>query len=218
VFGLLCAVELLVPMWAERPRGTDWHPEHIAERYGLFTIIVLGESVLAGSLAIEAAASGGGLGSALSGVIVGGLLIVFGMWWLYFDGAPVSLLETPQGAWTWGYGHFVVLGSAAAVGAGIAVAADFTTNHASISPLAAGMAVAVPVSCYLGSLWLLHVLAGERDATFWWIPVTVTLVLLSPLVGYAPLLIGAILTLLIAAKLVRQHRLGAAAARGEPPH
>ena len=33
---------------------TNWHPHHIAERYGLFTIIVLGECVLAGATAVQA--------------------------------------------------------------------------------------------------------------------------------------------------------------------
>jgi low temperature requirement protein LtrA len=44
------SVELLAPILAvralENPR-VSYHPRHIAERYGLFTIIVLGESVLA---------------------------------------------------------------------------------------------------------------------------------------------------------------------------
>src|SRR5262245_62126289 len=44
---LMALVELAVPVWAERASPTPWHPHHIAERYGLFTIIVLGESVLA---------------------------------------------------------------------------------------------------------------------------------------------------------------------------
>ena len=44
-----------MPVWAERAGATPWHPHHIAERYGLFTLIVLGESVLAATLAIQAA-------------------------------------------------------------------------------------------------------------------------------------------------------------------
>ena len=35
---------------------TSWHAGHIAERYGLFTILVLGESVLAASVAIQSVA------------------------------------------------------------------------------------------------------------------------------------------------------------------
>ena len=204
LFAALAILELMIPVWAERARATSWHPHHIAERYGLFVIIVLGESVLAGSLAIEAVVGGSGLTLDLLAVIGGALLIMFSMWWLYFDAAPTMLLRSFRGAFLWGYGHFVVLGSAAAVGAGIAVAADFTTDHAHISRLAAGMAVAVPVACYIASLWLLHVLAGEHDATVWWMPVAIVLVLLAPLAGPAPLVVGAILTCLIGLKLLRQ--------------
>jgi low temperature requirement protein LtrA len=54
-FLVLAAAELAVPIWAERAAPTTWHPRHIAERYGLFTLIVLGECVLSSTLAIEAA-------------------------------------------------------------------------------------------------------------------------------------------------------------------
>jgi low temperature requirement protein LtrA len=54
-FPLLVLAEFLVPIWAERRGPTPWHPEHIIERYGLFTIIVLGETILAASLAIQSA-------------------------------------------------------------------------------------------------------------------------------------------------------------------
>jgi low temperature requirement protein LtrA len=54
-FVALGIVELLVPAWGERAGATSWHPGHIAERYGLFTIIVLGESILATSMGIQTA-------------------------------------------------------------------------------------------------------------------------------------------------------------------
>ena len=64
---------------------TSWHPRHIAERYGLFTLIVLGESVLAATLAVQCGARRRRRRRATSLVIVGGgLLIVFAMWWIYF--------------------------------------------------------------------------------------------------------------------------------------
>lgn len=148
LFFLLVLAELAVPMIAERARGTPWHPEHIAERYGLFIIIVLGESVLAASLAIEAITSTAGFDTALIPVLAGGLLLLFSMWWIYFDGAPVALLESTRGAWWWGYGHVLVLGAGAAVGAGIAVAADHAAHHAEITAATAGMMVAVPAALY----------------------------------------------------------------------
>ena len=42
-FIVLALADLAVPIWAERKGWTPWHPRHIAERYGLFTIILLGE-------------------------------------------------------------------------------------------------------------------------------------------------------------------------------
>ena len=50
---VLVAFELAVPIVAERVGGrTPWHPHHITERYGLFTLILLGESLLASANAI----------------------------------------------------------------------------------------------------------------------------------------------------------------------
>ena len=52
LFLVLAAAELAVPLWAEAAGRTSWHPGHIAERYGLFTIIVLGESLLAPTVGV----------------------------------------------------------------------------------------------------------------------------------------------------------------------
>ena len=51
---LLVLAEIAVPVWAERPGGTRWHPHHVAERYGLFAIIALGECVRASATAADA--------------------------------------------------------------------------------------------------------------------------------------------------------------------
>jgi low temperature requirement protein LtrA len=54
-FVIFGAAEMLVPVWAERAGVTTWHPHHITERYGLLTIIVLGESILAATMAVQSA-------------------------------------------------------------------------------------------------------------------------------------------------------------------
>ena len=46
-FIVLIGAELAIPVIAERQGTTPWHPHHITERYGLFTLILLGESLLA---------------------------------------------------------------------------------------------------------------------------------------------------------------------------
>jgi low temperature requirement protein LtrA len=206
-FLILVIIELSVPIWAERPNTTSWHPEHIAERYGLFTIIVLGESLLSGSLAIQSAMQANDLNSQLATTIVGGLLIVFSMWWLYFDQPAHELLTSLRRGFIWGYGHLLVFASAAAVGAGLAVVVDHTTHHAEIGSVGAGAAVAVPVALYLLSLWALHErprAASTLEASL--APMVTLLILLTPWSGQPVLLTGLLLSALLAIKLVRRHR------------
>ncbi len=55
IAGVLMLFELAGPLFAELRFGrTPWHGHHIAERYGLLTIITLGEVVLGTILAISA--------------------------------------------------------------------------------------------------------------------------------------------------------------------
>ena len=213
-FITLVIAELAVPVWAEQTNTTTWHPEHIAERYGSFTIIVLGESLLSGSLALQSARQTGNLTGELSTIIIGGLLIVFSMWWLYFDQPAHELLTSLRTAFIWGYGHLVVFTSAAAVGAGLAVAVDHATDHAEIGAVGgiptyggAGAAVAIPAALYLLSLWALH----ERPRATSLVeaslaPATGLLILLTPFSGQPVLLTGLLLSTLLAIKLVGRHR------------
>ncbi len=201
-FALFALAELAVPVWAEQASPTTWHPHHIAERYGLFTIIVLGESVLAAMLAVQTALASGERFSALAPVIGGGLLIVYALWWLYFYRPVHDLLESHElrKAITWGYGHFVVFGSAAAVGAGLAVNVDHVTHHAAIGPVGAGAAVAIPVSLYVLSLWWLH-FRPSSVAYASLTPIAAVLVLITPFTGVPIPLIGLILSALLMTKM-----------------
>ncbi len=90
------------------------------KRYDLFTIIVLGESILAATVAVQSAVDADEAGGALFGVAAGGLLIVFAMWWLYFARSAHRFLVSNRVSFVWGYGHFFVFAAAAAVGAGLA--------------------------------------------------------------------------------------------------
>ena len=194
-------LELLVPAWAERSRMTPWHPHHIAERYGLMTIIVLGESVLAASIATGQAIESGRARSDLAPLIAGGLLIVYSLWWLYFYRPVHHLLTSYRRAFVWGYGHYFVFAAAAAVGAGLAVALDQDSGKSAIGDRAAGAAVAIPAALYLSSLWLLHGRQEHRPVRFI-TPSAIGLILLAPLTGQPVLATGLILVLLLATKLV----------------
>ncbi len=200
-FVTLAALELAVPVWAERAEPTTWHPQHIAERYGLLTLIVLGESILSATVAIQSALASGEALPALLPIIIGGLLIVFSMWWAYFDRPVHDLLTSLVKAVVWGYGHYLVFAAAAAVGAGLAVNVDQVGHHTKISAAAAGAAVAIPVAVFLVCLWVLHD-RPEYRRTRSFGPIAAVLVLLTPLTGYAVFLTGGILASLIAIKLV----------------
>ena len=60
-FLVLVVLEMATPFWAEHRWQTPWHRHHIAERYELFTIIVLGEVILATTQAIAGTLDGHGV-------------------------------------------------------------------------------------------------------------------------------------------------------------
>ncbi len=156
VFLVMVVVELAVPVFAERDLRTAWHPHHIAERYGLFTIIVLGESIAAATVAVKSAVDEHDALGELLPIAGGGLLIVFAAWWIYFVVPVHGHLRSNRQAFLWGYGHYLVFGSAAAIGAGIEVAVEQAVGKAHVSATAAAAAVTVPVALYLVTVWALH--------------------------------------------------------------
>jgi low temperature requirement protein LtrA len=204
-FVILAISELLIPVWSERPSPTTWHSHHIAERYGLFTIIVLGESVLSSVVAIQSTIEAHSFNADLIPLIVGGLLILYTVWWLYFYQPAHDLLESLDlgGTFIWAYGQLFIFAAVAAIGSGLAVAVDWATHHAEISAAVAGLAVAIPVAIYLISLWILQ----ERPRAERWyeqaaFPLCALLALLAALTDQAVLLIGLLMAALLTIKLI----------------
>jgi len=197
----LALLEIAVPVWAERVGSTHWHPGHIAERYGLFTLIVLGESVAAATTAVQSGLdSGQAIGDLLS-LAAGGLLIVFSMWWLYFDQhADETLSSSNLASFVWGYGHYLIFAAAAGVGAGLGVAVDHASGHAHLPAWGAGAAVAVPVALYLLSVWLLH--TGAQPLRRLDYPLAAMLILAAMAAGEAVLVIGLLAAALVAVRLL----------------
>ncbi|MET9312389.1 low temperature requirement protein A [Kribbella sp. NPDC003505] len=156
-FVALAILELSVPLWAERPRATHWHPHHIAERYGLFTIILLGEAVLASSNAVRRAVAETDVNAELVAVAGCGLVILFALWWLYFlHPAGPRLEDRRNRSYRWGYGHYGLFASLAALGAGLEVAVEQTGHELHLSPTGASYAVAVPAASFIALLWGVH--------------------------------------------------------------
>jgi low temperature requirement protein LtrA len=212
-FLVLAAAELAIPIWAERAAPTSWHPAHIAERYGLFTLIVLGECVLASTVAIQTALDENAALADLATTAAGGLLTVFGMWWLYFGKGASEFLTSLRAGIIWGYGHYLVFSSAAAVGAGLAVNVDYVTHHAAIGARGSAAAFTIPVALFLLAVWALqvrpHHLARWHGALA---PATAVLVLGATLSAEPVLVTGLLVATMIGVSLVALRRPAAARA------
>jgi low temperature requirement protein LtrA len=163
LFAVLVVCELLVPLWAERPGETTWHPHHIAERYGLFFIIVLGETILSSTLAVQEAFTGQTEHRvAVAGVTLGGVLTVFSLWWLYFSREAAEVLARAQREgshvqYLFGFGHYAIYAAAAAVGAGLAARTEHVAHPEDAHlDLVTSAAVTVPVAVLLVAMWAVH--------------------------------------------------------------
>ncbi|MGI5455556.1 low temperature requirement protein A [Streptomyces sp. CA-249302] len=156
VFLVMVLLEMCVPPFAERSHPTSWHPHHISERYGLFTIIVLGETIAAATVAVKSGIDEHDALADLLPIAAGGLLIIFAAWWIYFVVPIHGHLRSNRQAFLWGYGHYLIFASAAAVGAGLEVAVEQAVGKAHISTLAASAAVTLPTALYLLTVWALH--------------------------------------------------------------
>src|SRR4051812_6388129 len=153
----LMIAELVVPLVAERGSMTTWHPHHIAERYGLLTIIVLGEGVLGVSVAIAPQVGDHPLQPDLLLVAGGGLVLLFALWWVYFLKPAAQTLEQRRDwGFRWGYGHYGIFASLAALGAGLEVAAVRALHPVQASDQAIAWAISIPVAVFLMLIWALH--------------------------------------------------------------
>ncbi len=205
VFLALVACEIAVPVWAERARVTPWHAGHIADRYGCFTLIVLGESVLASTTAPAAAIADADHLTQLLLIGFGGFVLAAGMWWTYFSVSGEGLLTGRRAAFVFGYGHYVVFAAAGAFSAGISVLLAVEAGESSLGLPVAVASLTVPVALFLLGVWALilrHHLSGVRNAI---IPVLAVAIgctaLLAEVLGsmaWPVLLAAALMVMLIA--------------------
>ncbi|MFV1985541.1 MAG: low temperature requirement protein A, partial [Thiohalomonadales bacterium] len=151
IFITIWLAEFIVPYYAESHTQTHFHSEHIEERFGLLTIIVLGESILASTNSFISLIKHFSYDVLL--VSIGCLFTLFGIWWLYFNNSVEHELRNKNTAFQWGYGHYIIFGSAAAIGALVSVNIDVLTNHASIELSVANFGFSVAVALYLFGLW-----------------------------------------------------------------
>jgi low temperature requirement protein LtrA len=164
---VLMLVEMVGPVIAERGKGgTPWHAHHLAERYGLLTIITLGEGVLGTVASLGAVVESQGWNIDAVLVAVAGIGLTFGLWWMYFTVPAGEVLHVHrERVFPWGYGHILIFGSIAGTGAGLHVAASYIGHQAHIGAMATVMTVAAPVAVFALALFALYaylVHSGDR--------------------------------------------------------
>lgn len=134
LWAVAAAVDLSVP-WLVRRRlaGIQFEPAHLPERFGLFIIIALGESVVAVGLA----ASDGTLTTLRIVTVVLAYALTCAMWWVYFAFAAsavrhaleTAVAHTEVTRSVLAYGHLLFVAGIIAVAVGLGEAVRHPGAH-----------------------------------------------------------------------------------------
>lgn len=122
LWGLGLLIEAVTPFFASGAVAKmPLHSGHVPERFGSFTIVAMGETVLVATLGLA------GQDWDTAAVIVAGcgFLIVAGLWWVYFDSVTGASVRAGHIArTTFIFGHLPLLVGLTALGAGVGRAID----------------------------------------------------------------------------------------------
>ena len=154
--AVVWVLDLAVPTTVARlskpggPAALPWHPSHLAERYGLITIIALGETVIGTVTAARHITDTEGWNADTVAAVGIGIVISFALWWTYFLMPSARILEVRRDKMMpWAYGHLPMLASVVAVGGGLHVLGYLHDSRYPASILTAVVAVAIPTLLFL---------------------------------------------------------------------
>ncbi|MCU1480267.1 MAG: low temperature requirement protein [Subtercola sp.] len=204
-FIVLALCEVLVPIWAEQKNVTPWHNHHIAERYGLFTLVVLGEGLLGSANAIIDGLQDADHVLPLALLAACGLIITAGMWWIYFAVPQHDNFANLRQSLTTGYTHYLIFAAAGAVSAGIEVAVSLHSGETELPAFEAAATLTVPVAVFVLAVWALAIRRAASAAANTIVPICGALIALSailpwPEVATSVLLIVIVATLVVAGR------------------
>ena len=163
LWAIVLLLEVGTPLlYTRTARTLPIDRSHIPERFGLFTIIVLGEAV------IVTASGTAGVEWTTSTVAIGclGFAIAAAIWWINFEFVQDSALRTNSltERFAYIYGHFFIVASIIAVGIGVENAIKENSNsYLQISTIAlfgAGSAV------YLLAITIMRLMTGVCRSVF----------------------------------------------------
>ena len=198
---LLAAVELSGPRIAEsrNESTTPWHAHHIAERYGLLTIIALGEGVVGTVASLTAVVEEHGWTSDAIFLVIAGTGLTFGMWWIYFSVPMADLLHAHRDrSFAFGYLHIPLYAAIVATGGGLHTAAYYVEEHSEIGSIGTVFSVVIPVAAYVAVVYALYSLMVRTWDRFHVLLVALTAVVLVASVAAAAVGVPMAVCLLIA--------------------
>jgi low temperature requirement protein LtrA len=202
-------IELSAPWLGRRQIAqAPIHASHMTERYGLFTLIVLGESVIS----VAQGAAGVDWEPGTLGVALTGFLVVACLWWIYFEYISGLANRSVLQGLCFNYAHLPLLAGLVSVALGIELAVVESAAHE--LERATAMALGGGAALYLLALTALHAATGHSisDRVLWLRLGSAVVALAIGVFGPlgAPLgLVGLLAVLLVAhvvAETVLQHR------------
>jgi low temperature requirement protein LtrA len=201
-------VEALVPLIVTRvPADVPLHVEHLPERFALFVILVLGESVAGVAHGLYDAEWGP---SAIPVALLS-FVLAAALWWSYFDlaGARAKRLLNEVGGDRSEHSHDVyIFGqlpltlALAAIGAGIELAV--VESGQGEVPTGTRLLLAGGVAVYLISMTITDTGMSMRARSGWWWPLAAAAVALADVALELPavVVVGALAALLVAVLIV----------------
>ncbi|OZE30219.1 MULTISPECIES: low temperature requirement protein A [unclassified Rhodococcus (in: high G+C Gram-positive bacteria)] len=200
-FVVLAGVEMSVPIIAERKGATPWHPHHITERYGLFTLILLGESLLASANAIIEALHDETALAPLISISILTVVVTASLWWIYFWPPHHRAIGRLGNSLFYGYAHYFIFAAAGAFSAGIEVEIDVLTEHSKLGDVAASFTVTIPIAVFVLGVWLIAIRANADRLVNIVVPAGAVLVLFDPVIPI-PITLTAVVMIVVVAVLV----------------
>lgn len=207
---VLIAAELALPVVAERQGKTPWHPHHITERYGLFTLILLGESLLASANAIIEALEDEAALAPLISIAALTLVVTAGLWWIYFWPPHHEAIGSISESLPYGYLHYVVFAAAGAFSAGIEVEIETQTGASELSEVAASFTVTVPIAVFILATWWIALRPVADRLVNVVLPVGALLVLADPVLPIPVTVTAVVVVALVVVLVLRAPRTRAA--------
>ena len=201
LWGIAMTIELLVPILGTRVLAkTPAHPSHLQERFGLFTLIVLGESIV--SVATTANRSWVLLPT-IAAIV--GFGVAACLWWLYFNFLETAVVIRGIGSvHAFNYGHFPIVMGLSLVAVGTEQTILEAATHGVLSA-GARWALLGGVALYMSAIAFITVAACRRRFS-WQMVIAISLVLGLAIFGHtlSPIVLEGLLFTLLLAKVSLQ--------------